>query len=56
MGVALAGRDTGSSQFFVTLASFPHLDGDYALIGRAEPGWERLAQGDVVQSVRVVAP
>jgi len=56
VGVALAGRDTGSSQFFVTLASFPHLDGDYALIGRAEPGWERLAQGDVVQSVRVVAP
>ncbi|MBI3205954.1 MAG: peptidylprolyl isomerase [Myxococcales bacterium] len=56
VGVALAGRDTGSSQFFVTLAAFPHLDGDYALIGRAEPGWERLAQGDMVQRVRVVAP
>lgn len=53
VGVALAGRDTGSSQFFVTLASFPHLDGDYALIGRAEPGWERLAQGDVVEKVRL---
>lgn len=53
VGVALAGRDTGSSQLFVTLASFPHLDGDYALIGRAEPGWDKLAQGDVVQKVRV---
>ena len=56
VGVALAGRDTGSSQLFVTLAAFPHLDGDYALIGRAEPGWERIAQGDVVQRVRVLPP
>ncbi|MBK7582614.1 MAG: peptidylprolyl isomerase [Myxococcales bacterium] len=53
VGVALAGRDTGSSQLFVTLAAFPHLDGDYALIGRAEPGWEKIAQGDVVHKVRV---
>ena len=54
LGVALAGRDTGSSQIFVTLGAFPHLDGDYALIGRADPGWERLAQGDVIQKARVL--
>ena len=30
---------------FVTLGAFPHLDGDYALIGRAEPGWDRVAEG-----------
>ena len=53
VGVALAGRDTGSSQLFVTLGSFPHLDGDYPLIGRAEPGWDALAEGDVIRKVRV---
>jgi cyclophilin family peptidyl-prolyl cis-trans isomerase len=54
VGVALAGRDTGSSQLFVTLGPFPHLDGDYALIGKADPGWDRIAQGDVVKKVRVL--
>jgi cyclophilin family peptidyl-prolyl cis-trans isomerase len=54
VGVALAGRDTGSSQLFVTLGPSPHLDGDYALIGRAEPGWEKAAQGDIVKKARVL--
>lgn len=54
-GIALGGRDTGSSQFFVTLAREAHLDGEYALIGHAGPGWERLAEGDVVKTVRVRA-
>lgn len=54
VGIALAGRDTGSSQLFVTLGPYPHLDGDYALVGHAEPGWEKIAQGDVVQKVRVL--
>lgn len=53
VGIALSGRDTGSSQFFVTLAREPHLDGDYALIGRAGPGWENLAEGDIVRRVTV---
>lgn len=53
VGVALAGRDTGSSQLFVTLGPFPHLDGSYPAIGRAEPGWERLAPGDVIRKARV---
>ncbi len=54
VGIALAGRDTGSSQLFVTLGPNPHLDGDYPLVGRAEPGWEKLAQGDVIKKVRVL--
>ncbi len=53
VGIALAGRDTGSSQLFVTLGPFPHLDGDYPLIGSAEPGWDRIAQGDVIRKARV---
>jgi peptidyl-prolyl cis-trans isomerase B (cyclophilin B) len=54
VGIALAGRDTGLSQFFVTLRRAPHLDGEYSLIGRAEPGWERLSAGDRVLKVRVL--
>jgi len=53
VGVALAGRDTGLSQFFVTLRSTPHLVGEYTLVGKAEPGWERLAAGDRIVRVRV---
>jgi cyclophilin family peptidyl-prolyl cis-trans isomerase len=46
VGVALAGRDTGSSQLFVTLGRYPHLDGEYAWLGEAGPGWDRIAPGD----------
>ena len=53
VGVALAGRDTGSSQFFVTLARHPHLDGEYALVGRAKGDWAAVAEGDVIREVRV---
>jgi cyclophilin family peptidyl-prolyl cis-trans isomerase len=53
IGMALAGRDTGSSQVFVTLARAPHLDGEYARIGRAEGPWSSLAQGDVITDVSV---
>lgn len=53
VGVALAGRDTGSSQLFVTLARTPHLDGEYAWVGRAEGDWAAVAEGDVVRGLRV---
>jgi cyclophilin family peptidyl-prolyl cis-trans isomerase len=53
VGVALAGRDTGSSQIFVTLARHPHLDGQYARVGRASGDWDAVAEGDVVQAVHV---
>lgn len=54
VGIALAGRDTGSSQVFVTLDRYPHLDGNYPKIGRAGPGWELLAEGDRLGDVSVV--
>ncbi len=54
VGVALAGRDTGSSQLFVTLARYPNLDQEYALIGKAEGDWNAVAEGDVIREVRVV--
>jgi cyclophilin family peptidyl-prolyl cis-trans isomerase len=53
VGVALAGRDTGSSQLFVTLARHPHLDGEYAWVGHAEGDWNAVAEGDVIRAVKV---
>ena len=53
VGVALAGRDTGSSQLFVALARNPHLDGQYAWVGRAGGDWNAVAEGDRVQAVHV---
>jgi cyclophilin family peptidyl-prolyl cis-trans isomerase len=53
VGIALAGRDTGLSQFFVTLRRAPHLDGEYSLIGHAEPGWSDLVAGDLIREVTV---
>ena len=56
VGVALAGRDTGSSQLFVTLARAPSLDGQYAWVGRAEGDWDAVAEGDRIREVRVEPP
>ena len=53
VGVALSGRDTGSSQFFVALTRAPNLDGRYPWVGRADGDWEAIVDGDVVRSVRV---
>ncbi|MEO8904642.1 MAG: peptidylprolyl isomerase [Polyangiaceae bacterium] len=55
VGVALSGRDTGSSQLFVTLGRYPHLDGQYAWVGQAGPGWDRVAAGDRILHARVSA-
>ena len=53
VGIALAGRDTGSSQLFVTLARYPHLDGEYPRIGHAVGDWAAVAEGDVIRDARV---
>jgi cyclophilin family peptidyl-prolyl cis-trans isomerase len=54
VGMALAGRDTGSSQVFVTLARTPHLDGEYTRVGRAEGAWWSVAQGDIITDAKLV--
>lgn len=53
VGMALAGRDTGSSQIFVTLSRTPHLDGEYTRIGKAEGDWASVAEGDVIAEARL---
>ena len=38
VGMALAGKDTGGSQFFITHAAHPHLDGGYTVFGKVTEG------------------
>ena len=55
VGMALDGPDSGGSQFFVTLAPQPHLDGTYTVIGRVDSGMDvlrQMVQGDRVRSIR----
>jgi cyclophilin family peptidyl-prolyl cis-trans isomerase/HEAT repeat protein len=57
VGMALAGKDTGGSQFFLTHSEQPHLDGRYTLFGRVEEGMEvmdALGPDDVLISVELV--
>jgi cyclophilin family peptidyl-prolyl cis-trans isomerase len=56
VGVALAGKDTGGSQLFVTHSLQPHLDGRYTLIGKVVEGMDvvdTLLPGDRIQDVRI---
>jgi len=49
---ALAGPDTGGSQFFITLSSQPHLDAAFTAFGEVTDGFEvllRLEQGDRIE-------
>ncbi len=42
VGMALAGKDTGGSQFFITLNATPHLTGKYTRLGEVENPDEAL--------------
>jgi cyclophilin family peptidyl-prolyl cis-trans isomerase len=53
VGIALSGRDTGSSQFFVMHGRHPHLDGQYTWIGRATGAWATFVDGDLVHKASV---
>lgn len=53
--MALSGKDTGGSQFFVTAAPQPHLDGRYTAFGEVVSGQEvvdSLLEGDKIVEVR----
>jgi cyclophilin family peptidyl-prolyl cis-trans isomerase len=54
LGMALAGPDTGGSQFFITLSPQPHLDGGYTAFGEVVAGAEVLdaiQAGDRIESI-----
>ncbi|HVF23606.1 MAG TPA: peptidylprolyl isomerase, partial [Pyrinomonadaceae bacterium] len=54
VGMALSGKDTGGSQWFVTHSPQPHLDGGYTVFGRVVAGMDvvdKIVRGDVIQSI-----
>ncbi|HEY3580617.1 MAG TPA: peptidylprolyl isomerase, partial [Pyrinomonadaceae bacterium] len=54
LGMALSGKDTGGSQWFVTHAPQPHLDGGYTVFGHVIAGMDvvdKITRGDVVKSI-----
>jgi cyclophilin family peptidyl-prolyl cis-trans isomerase/HEAT repeat protein len=56
VGMALDWEDTGGSQFFITHAPQPHLDGRYTVFGHVVAGMDvvdRLQQWDEIRSVRI---
>ena len=57
VGMALdAWRDTGGSQYFITISPQPHLDAKYTVFGRVIAGMDvvdRIQQWDVIRKVRV---
>jgi cyclophilin family peptidyl-prolyl cis-trans isomerase/HEAT repeat protein len=56
LGMALSGPNTGGSQFFVTHAPQPHLDGGYTVFGQLRDGeavLDRIVQGDRIVRVTI---
>jgi cyclophilin family peptidyl-prolyl cis-trans isomerase/HEAT repeat protein len=56
VGMALDGRDTGGSQFFITELPQPQLDARYTAFGRVVMGMDvvdQIQQWDVIRAVRV---
>ncbi len=56
VGMALAGKDTGGSQWFVTLSPQPRLEGRYTVFGKVTAGLavvERIMPGDRILRITV---
>jgi cyclophilin family peptidyl-prolyl cis-trans isomerase/HEAT repeat protein len=58
VGMALSGKDTGGSQWFVTHSPQPHLDSGYTVFGRVNETdmkiVDNLVRGDKITSVKIV--
>jgi cyclophilin family peptidyl-prolyl cis-trans isomerase/HEAT repeat protein len=56
VGMALSGKDTGGSQWFITHSPQPHLDGGYTVFARVVEGMEtvdRITRGDRIRSINI---
>jgi cyclophilin family peptidyl-prolyl cis-trans isomerase len=56
VGMALSGKDTGGSQWFVTHSPQPHLDGGYTVFGKVVAGMDvvdNIVRGDIIRSIVV---
>jgi cyclophilin family peptidyl-prolyl cis-trans isomerase len=62
VGMALSGKDTGGSQFFITTNTTPHLTGRYTRLGQVEDPdralklLDELELGARIESIRVLKP
>ena len=58
VGMALSGKDTGGSQWFVTHSPQPHLDGGYTVFGKVNDAdmkvVDNIVRGDKITSVKIV--
>jgi cyclophilin family peptidyl-prolyl cis-trans isomerase/HEAT repeat protein len=57
VGMALSGKDTGGSQFFITHSPQPHLDGGYTVFGQVIEGMEavnQMARGDKIERIEII--
>ena len=57
VGMALSGKDTGGSQWFVTHSPQPRLDGRYTIFARVTSGMDvvwRIVQGDRILKVEIL--
>jgi cyclophilin family peptidyl-prolyl cis-trans isomerase/HEAT repeat protein len=58
VGMALSGKDTGGSQWFVTHLPQPHLDGGYTVFGHISEAdmnvVDRIVRGDRILTVKII--
>jgi cyclophilin family peptidyl-prolyl cis-trans isomerase len=57
VGMALSGKDTGGSQWFITHSPQPHLNGKYTIFARVVRGMDvvaRITQGTKIAKIDVV--
>src|SRR5262249_36749131 len=57
VGMALSGKDTGGSQWFITLSPQPHLNGRYTIFAHVTRGLDvakRVTQGAIVYRVELL--
>lgn len=59
VGMALSGKDTGSSQFFICHSPQPHLEGGYTVFGQVIEGLDvvdKITKGDTIDKVTIENP
>lgn len=56
VGMATSGKDTGGSQFFMTLSPQPHLEARYTVFGQVVAGMQNVDDiviGDVIEKIEI---
>lgn len=59
VGMALSGKDTGGSQYFITQSPQPHLDGRYTIFAHVVKGQDvvdRIRRGDSIERIEILGP